>query len=174
MAGGISHALLSVRRDRTAFALFLLIILVVMPAYLYYGYVNRPVSSPWTTVGDLQVRATSVQLTGLAFGGPELSLTAVVYNPNGFGVSLESANYSIYANGHYLQDGQITHEYALDPQSTQAFVFPASIGWGPAFQTLGGYVWAWGNVKWEVRGTARIQVGGFPLTVPFDVSIHTG
>ena len=145
-----------------------------MPAYLYYGYVNRPVSAPWSTVGDLQVRATSVQVTGLAPGGPGLSLTAAVYNPNGFGVSLESANYTIYANGQYLQKGHVTREYALAPRSTEAFVFPVSIGWGLAFQTLGSYVWAWGNVEWEVRGTAIIQVGGFPLTVPFDVSIHTG
>jgi LEA14-like dessication related protein len=165
---------LSVQRERTAFALFLLIILVVMPAYLYYGYVSRPVSAPWSTVGDLQVRATSVQVTGLAAGGPDLSVSAVVYNPNGFGVSLDSANYSIYANGHYLQNGQITREYALAPQSTQTFVFPLSIGWTSAFQTLGSYVWAWGNVNWEVKGTASIEVGGFPLTVPFDISIRTG
>jgi len=164
---------LSTRREGTAFVLFLLIILLVMPAYLYYGYLTRPLSAPWATVGDLQVRATSVQVTGLAFGGPELSLTAVVYNPNGFGVSLDSANYSIYADGQYLRNGQIAHEYSLAPQSTQTFVFPASIGWGSALRTLGSYVWAWGNVEWEVKGTARIQVAGFPLSVPFDLSIHT-
>jgi len=165
---------LSVQRERTAFALFLLIILVVMPAYLYYGYVTRPVSAPWSTVGDLQVRATSVEVTGLAVGGPDLSLTAVVYNPNGFGVSLDRANYSVYANGHYLQSGQITRKYTLGPQSTQTFVFPISIGWSPAFQTLGSYVWAWGSVDWEIKGTASIEAGGFPLTVSFDLSIHTG
>jgi len=165
---------LSVRKDGTAFALFMVIILVVMPAYLYYGYLTRPVVATWSTVGDLQIRATSVQVDGLAIGGPDLSLVAVVYNPNGFGVSLDSANYSIYANGHYLQKGQISHEYALGPQSTQTFVFPISIGWKTAFQTLGSYVWAWGSVDWQVKGTAGIGVGGIPLTVPFDLSIHTG
>jgi LEA14-like dessication related protein len=171
--GGIAEIPLSDQRERTAFALFLVIILVVMPAYLYYGYVTRPTSAPWSTIGDLQVRATSVQVTGLALGGPDLSLTAVVFNPNGFGVSLDSANYSIYANGHYLQNGQITREYALAPQSIQTFDFPISIGWASAFRTVGSYMWSWGNVNWEVKGTARIEVGGFPLTVSFDLSIHT-
>jgi len=164
---------LSAQRDRTAFALFLVIILVIMPAYLYYGYVTRPESGAWSTVGDLQIRATSVQVTGLAVGGPVFSLTAVVYNPNGFGVSLDRANYSVYANGHYLRDGQIVQEYALAPQSTQTFVFPISIGWRTAFQTLGAYLLSWGNVNWEVKGTADIEAGGFPLTVSFDLSIHT-
>jgi len=161
---------LSIHRETTAFALFLVIILIVMPAYLYYGYVNRPVSAPWSAVGDLQIRGTSVQVTGLALGGPDLSLTAVVYNPNGFGVSLNNANYSIYANGHYLQNGQIARKYALAPQSTQTFVFPVSIGWKSAFQALGNYIWAWGNVDWEVKGTASIVVGGFAFTAPFDLS----
>jgi len=173
MVGGNSEIPLSVQRDRTAFALFLVIILVVMPAYVYYGYVTRPSSAPWSTIGDLQVRAMSVQVTGLAIDGPALSLTALVYNPNGFGVSLDRANYSIYANGHYLQDGQINHEYTLAPQTTQSFALPVGIGWGTAFQTLGSYVWAWGNLNWEVKGTASIEVGGLPLTVPFDLSIHT-
>jgi len=165
---------LAVRRERAAFALFLVIILVVMPAYLYYGYTARPVSVPWSTVGDLQIRATSVQVTGFALGGPDLTMAAEVYNPNGFEVSLKSANYSIYANGHFLQNGRVTQRYALAAQSSQTFVFPIGIGWKSAFQTLGNYIWAWGNVDWEVKGTASIEIGGLLLTAPFDLSTHMG
>ena len=153
--------------------LFLLIILIVMPAYLYYGYMNRPVNAPWATVGDIQIRATSVQVIGFALGGPAMSLTAVVYNPNGFGVSLNGANYSTYANDHYLQSGQIDRRYALAAQSSQTFVLPFSIDWKLAFQTLGDYLWAGGSVKWEVKGIATIEVGGLLLRVPFDLSTHT-
>ncbi len=173
MVAGIPEIPMSVQRDRTSFALFLLLILVVMPAYLYYGYVTRPVSAPWSTVGDLQIRATSVQVTGFGVGGPSLDLAAVVYNPNGFAVSLDRANYSVYANGRYLQNGEITHEYELAPQSTQTFVFPIGVGWRTAFQTLGSYILAWGSVDWGVKGTASIEVGSLHLTVPFDLSIHT-
>ena len=164
---------MSTKRERTSFALFMVLILVVMPAYLYYGYVTRPVSAPWSTIGELQIKGTSVHVTGLALGGPDLSFAAVVYNPNGFGVSLNSANYSIYANGRYLQSGQITSKYELAPQSTQTFAFAFGTGWKTALQTLGSYIWAWGNENWEVKGTASIEVGGFPLTVPFDLTIHT-
>jgi len=161
-------------RDRTAFGLFLMIILLVMPAYLYCSYVTRPSGAPWSTVGDLKVQANSVQVIGMAPGGLDLSLTAVVYNPNGFGVSLNGANYSMYANGHYLQDGQVTRKYALAPQSTQTFVFPISIGWSTALKTLGDYIWAWGSLTWEVKGVANVEVGGFSLAIPFDLSTHTG
>jgi len=164
---------MSTKRERTSFALFMVLILVVMPAYLYYGYVTRPVSAPWSTIGELQIKGTSVHVTGLALGGPDLSFAAVVYNPNGFGVSLNSANYSIYANGHYLQSGHITTKYELAPKSTQTFVFPFSTGWTSAFETLGSYIWDWGNENWEVRGTASIEVSDFPLAVPFDLAIHT-
>ena len=150
--------------------LFLLLILLIVPAYAYYDYTNRPTTPSWSVVGDLQVRATSVTVTGLTLGGPGLSLAALVFNPNGFGVSLVGANYSIYADGHFLVDGRIVHEYALSPLSTEAFAFPFSIGWGSAFQALGSYMWAWGNVNWEVKGTASIQVGGLSLTVPFDLT----
>ena len=174
MGRPIEYTPLSVRRERTSFALFLVIILVVMPAYLYYGYVTRPVSASWSTIGDLQIRGTSVQVTDLTLGGPDLSLTATVYNPNDFGASLNSANYSIFANGHHLQDGQIVRKYVLAPRSTATFVFPVSISWRSAFQTFGSYIWAWGNVNWEVKGTASVEVGGLIFIAPFDLSTHTG
>lgn len=144
-----------------------------MPAYLYYGYLTRPTTGSMTMIGDLQIRATSVQLTGLALDGPDLSLTAVVYNPNGFGVSLKAANYSVYADGRYLLDGQITSRYSLAPQSTQTFVFPIDTGWKSAFQTLGNYMWDRGNMNWEIKGTATIEIGSLLLAVPFDLSTRT-
>jgi len=96
---------LSIRGEKRAFTLFLLIVLLVVPAYAYYDHQTRPATGAWSMVGDLQFRATSVQATGLGFGGPDLQLTVVVNNPNGFGVSLTSANYSIYADGRHLLDG---------------------------------------------------------------------
>jgi len=161
-------------RERTAFGLFLMIILLVMPAYLYCSYVTGPSSAPWSTVGDLKFQATSVQVTGIAPGGLDLSLTAAVHNPNDFGVSLNGANHSIYANGHYLQNGHVTRKYALAPQSTQTFVFPISIAWSSALKTLGNYIWAWGSLTWEVKGVATVEVGGFSIAIPFELSTHTG
>ena len=165
---------MSIRGEKRAFTLFLLIVLLVVPAYAYYDHQTRPATGAWSMVGDLQFRATSVQATGLGFGGPDLQLTVVVNNPNGFGVSLTSANYSIYADGRHLLDGHVAQEYTLTPQSTQTLVFPISIGWGSTFQTLGDYIWMGGNVAWEAKGMASIEVGGIFLAVPFDLSIHTG
>jgi len=163
---------LSAGRERTAFTLFLLMTLLVVPAYAYYGFVTRPANEPWTLAGDLQLRATSVQVTGLSTSGLSFSIAVTVYNPNGFGVSLDSADYSVYADGNHLFDGQITNRFELAPQATRTLVLPVPVGWGSAFHAIGNYIWSEGYVNWEVKGKASIEVGGLPLTVPFDVSIR--
>jgi LEA14-like dessication related protein len=119
-------------------------------------------------MGDLQLLSTSVDVTGLSSNGLSLSLKAVVYNPNGFGATLIAANYSVYADGSYMGVGQTAHEYDLAPQSSQTLVFPISISWKSAFQTTGSYIVDLGDVTWKVYGTADIEVGGFPLSVPFE------
>jgi LEA14-like dessication related protein len=110
-----------------------------------------------------------VSVSGLGYGGPDLSLAAVIYNPNSFGATMIGANYSVYADGNYLGNGQTTHEYVLSPQSTETFVLPVSIGWKSALQTMGNYLIDHGGVTWEVKGTADIEVGGVSLSIPFEL-----
>lgn len=107
-------------------------------------------------------------MTGLNHDGLSLNLKAVVYNPNGIGATLDAANYSVYANGHYMGIGQTAQEYDLASQSSQTLVFPISISWKSAFQTTGSYIVNWGDVTWKVNGTANTEVGGFSLFVPFE------
>lgn len=108
-----------------------------------------------------------MDVTDLSGTGLSLNLNAVVYNPNDFGVTLDAVNYSIYGSGRYLGNGQTAREYSLDPHSSQTLTFPVSVSWRPIFQTMGNYVVEWGNVTWEVNGTANIKVAGLPLSVPF-------
>lgn len=100
--------------------------------------------------------------------GINLNLQAVVYNPNGFGATLEAANYSVYANGRYVGEGQLAHQYAITPQSSQTLVFPISVGWGSAVRMTGSYIVDLGSITWKVDGTAKIEVVGIPLSVSFD------
>jgi LEA14-like dessication related protein len=148
-------------------------ILIVVPVYVYIDSSTRPPSiQERTVVGDLQVQSTTVDMTGLDQSGLSLNLRAVVYNPNGFGATLDAANYSIYADGICLGAGQTVQEYDLAPRSSQTLVFPLSIGWKSAFETTGSYIVSLGGVTWKVNGTAEVEVGGFPLLVPF--SLATG
>ena len=110
-------------------------------------------------------------MTGLNHDGLILDLKAVVYNPNGFGATLDVANYSVYANGHYMGAGQTAQEYDLASRSSQTLVFPISISLKSAFQATGSYIVNWGDVTWKVNGTANIEVGGFPLFMPFEIEI---
>jgi LEA14-like dessication related protein len=159
---------LSSGRENSAFAAFLLIVLVVVPVYAYIDSTRIPSAQQSGVIGNLQLRSTTVEMTGLSRNGVSLNLEAVVYNPNGFGATLKAANYSVYANGHYLGEGQLAHEYDFGPQSSQTIVFPVSVGWKSAFLTTGSYLVDLGNLAWRANGTASIEVVGFPLSVSFE------
>lgn len=135
-----------------------------------YGYylTHLPSSQQRPAIENLQLRSTSLDITGLNRTGLSLNLNAVFYNPNGFGATLDAVNYSVYANGHYLGSGRTAQKYDLAPQSSETLVFPISIGWKSAFETTGSYMVDWGHVAWEVKGTANISVGGLTLSAPFE------
>jgi len=97
-----------------------------------------------------------------------LNLEAIVFNPYGFGVTLEAANYSVYANGRYIGEGQLAQEYVITPQSTKTLVFPVRVSWESAFLTTGSYVLSLGNVNWKAVGTADVEIGRTPLPVSFE------
>ena len=156
-------------REYSAFTLFLLIILAVVPLYAIAQNTARPPSTQQgATIGGLQLRSTSVDVAGLGRNGISLNLKAAVYNSNSFGATLEAANYSVYANGRYLGKGQLAQTYEITPQSSQTLVFPVNISWGSAFRTTGGYIVGLGNVTWKANGTASFEVGGISLSVPFE------
>ena len=155
--------------ENSALAALLLIILVAVPVYAYsYHSTHPPSTQQRPVVGDLQLRSTSEDMAGLNSNGLNLNFNVVVYNPNGFGATLDAANYSVYANGRYMGAGQTSHEYDLAPQSSQTLVFPITISWKSAFQTMGSYLVGLGDVTWKVNGTATIEVGGFPFFVPYE------
>jgi len=107
-------------------------------------------------------------MTSLGGNGISLNLNAVVFNPYGFGATLEAANYSVYANGHYIGEGQLAQEYVITPQSTQTLVFPVRVSWESAFLTTGSYLVRMGNVNWKAIGTADVEIGRTPLSVSFE------
>lgn len=158
-------------RENSAFIALLLIVLVVAPVFVYvYRSAHPPSAQPSAVFGDLQLQSTSVDMTGLSRSGIDLELNAVVYNPNGFGATLVAANYSVYANGHYLGEGHLTHEYDFGSHSTQTFSLPVNVGWKSAFLTTGSYIVGLGSITWRANGTAAIEIGGIPLTLSFDIS----
>lgn len=144
-------------------------VLIVVPLYAMAQYTMHPPSAQQGgSFGNLQLQSTSVDVTGLGGNGINLNLQAVIYNPNGFGATIDAANYTVRANGQYVGEGRLAHEYAVTPQSSQTLVFPISIGWRSAFKTTGSYIANLGSIAWKVDGTASIEVDGFPLSVAFE------
>jgi LEA14-like dessication related protein len=134
--------------------------------------VGSPSGQPRIVLGDLQLQSESVVTTSVGRNGLSLNLSAVVHNPNGFGATLAGANYSVYADGHYVGDGKTNREYDLAPKSSLAVSFPISVGWESAFETTGSYLLNWGHPTWEVSGTAGIEIGGVTLPVSFEFTVN--
>ena len=153
---------------KTALTLLLLMVLVVIPFNAFESHSARPTGTQRESIMGLQLQSTSVDIVRASLSGPNLAFKAVVYNPFGFGATLYEANYSVYADGRFLGNGQTAHEYDFAPQSTQTLVFPISLGWESAFLTAGHYVLGLGEVTWKVNGTASIGVNGLPLRVTFE------
>ncbi len=147
----------------------LLLGVLIATAGVTYGYysMNRSRTQE-PTIAGLQLRSTSVALAGLGRADLSVTLRAVVFNPYPVGAVLDSASYSVYANGHYLGSGETTRAFSLAAGSSQTFVFPISVSWDKAFSGLGYYLVGLGSVALEVNGTAGVSVGGILLSAPFE------
>ena len=157
-------------REYSAFTLFLLLTLVVVPVYVFGQGLTHPPPAQPRSFGGLQIRSTSIGIAKVGESGPGLNFDVVVYNPAGFGATLQAANYSVLADGHYVGEGRLVQAAYIDPASTQTFVFPVNIGWESALLTIGRYVAGLGSLTWTANGTARIDVGGLSISVSFEFS----
>jgi LEA14-like dessication related protein len=150
----------------------LLVVLVVGAAVaLAYYAIQPPTSRQEFAIGNLQVRSTSVVVATMHTSYVGLDIDAVVYNPNSFGATLATANYSVSADGRYLGSGRTTHSYVLSPKSSLSVELPINVGWRSAFDETGNYLVNLGHVSWRVNGTAVVEVAGFSVTVPFEFTI---
>ena len=151
------------------FAIAALITVLVLVTVVLYGYYStHQTSTQRPLIGNIQLRSTSIDITGLNRTDLNMNLKAVLYNPNVFGATLDTAEYSVYANGHYLGSGKTTQEYDITPQSSQTLTFPISVGWNAAFKTTESYILNWGHITWMVNGTAKISIGGLSISAPFE------
>jgi LEA14-like dessication related protein len=152
-------------------AALLVILLAVAAVALAYYAIQPSSSGEEFTIGDLQIRSASVSVVAFHTAYLGLDIKAVVYNPNLFGATLTAANYSVSADGHYLGSGRTTREYVLSPRSSVPVALPFSVGWKSAFDETGSYLVDTGHVSLKVNGTAIIEVAGFSVSVPFDLTI---
>jgi LEA14-like dessication related protein len=147
---------------------FLVLLAVTFLVLVAVNYSTHQNSTQRPLIGNIQLRSTSIDIIGVNRTDLNMNLKAVLYNPNGFGATLDTAGYSVYANGHYVGSGKTTQEYDLAPQSSQTLTFPISVGWNEAFKTMESYIANWGHVTWMVNGTAKINIGGLSISEPFE------
>ena len=139
-------------RERIALVALLLAVIISVTAEIYFSHSTPQQSTqPRVVLGNLELLSTSVGTTHLGGGGLGLSLVAEIYNPNGFGATLKGANYSVYADGRYAGSGQSSTEYDLIPRSSLTVEFPVTVGWRPAFETVGSYLLGGGRVTCRTR-----------------------
>jgi LEA14-like dessication related protein len=154
--------------DNAATIIFLVLIAATFSVLVAVNYSIHQNSAQRPMIGNIQIRSTSIDITSLNRTDLNMNLKAVLYNPNGFGATLNTAEYSVYANGHYVGSGKTIQEYDLTPQSSQTLTFPISVGWNAASKTTASYILNWGHITWMVNGTSIINIGSLSISTPFE------
>jgi len=96
----------------------------------------------------------------------------VVHNYGGTTATLESINYSLYANGNYVGSGQqAAINQGIQPHFGRAMTLPVDMTWGPAWPSVSSVMLNGGQLTLEVMGTCIVKVNGSVHSVPFDASI---
>ena len=157
--------------DIAATVTFLILLVTIFLVLLAANYSTRQNAPQKPLISNIQIRSTTIDITGLNSTNLDMNLKVVLYNPNEFGATLETAAYSVYANGHYVGNGKTTQKYDLNPQSSQTLTLPISVGWNAAFKTTETYILNWGHITWMVNGTALIHLGGLSISAPFEFTI---
>ena len=156
-------------RERIALVALLIVVIASVTVEIYVSRSTLPQNTqPRVILGNLELLSTSVGTSSLGGSGLSLRLVAVIYNPNGFGATLKGANYSVYANGHYLGSGRSGSEYNLAPRSSLTVAFPVTLGWRSALETMGSYLLGGGHLAWTIKGTANTEIGGFTFLIGFE------
>lgn len=154
-------------RENIALTAALLGVLIVVAAVTYGYYSTPPQSAPRLVFGDLQLRSSSVEVVGVGRTGLVVRLEALVYNPNPFGATLETTNYSVYANGNHVGNGATARAYTLGPEGLQMVVFSVNAGWLGSFGTVGEYIIGLGHVTWSINGTAVVDAEGLNVSAQY-------
>lgn len=160
---------MSSEAPNSAPAAALLLILLGFSATTLVSYsTGHQTNQAIATMDGLQVRSASLTVGGLHRSSLTLDLSAVVFNSNPIGATLQRAVYSISVDGRYLGTGETLQQFSIEPESSGSFVFPISLRWSSAVDTGAIYLANLGNVSWQANGSATVSLGSLSFSTPFE------
>jgi hypothetical protein len=115
------------------------------------------------------VTPRSTQITGLASGGLTMRIDILIYNPNGYDLTVESIVARVNAQGHDLGEVQQAQQIALPAGQNTPLVADITVPWGdlPSLAATALFAPA---IPYHVSGHVRVAgVGGFTVQAPFEV-----
>lgn len=116
-----------------------------------------------------KVVLTGVEVDGLSVDGLELTLLADVRNPNEFGATIGSLDYTVFVDGTRLAEGVLSEDIEVDAGESVEVGIPFTLTWegvGEAIEkALDGR-----EHDWKLRGSTTLRKGVLAKTFRFDES----
>lgn len=111
----------------------------------------------------------STQITGLASGGLAMRIDILIYNPNGYDLTVESINARVNAQGHDLGEVQQAQQIPLPAGQNTPLVADITVPWGD-LPSLAATALFSPAIPYHVDGHVRVGgVAGFTVMAPFQV-----
>src|ERR1041384_1737475 len=105
------------------------------------------------------------RLQRVDFVGAQLELIFTVTNPNGMGLSLSTAKYSLQVEGHEVVAGMPSRGLQIPPRTTTDIAFPADVRWAEIAPALAA-LFAQDSVHYRAQGESAIDPPIGVITLP--------
>lgn len=118
---------------------------------------------------DVQLSLSDVQIKNIGLSSATLEVYVNMYNPNnGITATLDRMDYSVYANGNNLGNGQITQRVDIPPQGTKTVSSAFQVSYAGTLRAVWSALTGGGNIKWNLKGTAYFDTPLGTLNIPID------
>ena len=118
---------------------------------------------------NVQFSLSDVQIRNIGFTSATLEIYLNMYNPNsGITATLDRMDYSVYANGNYLGNGQITQRVDIPPQGTKTVSSMFQVSYAGTLGAVWSALTQGGQIKWNLRGTAYFDTPLGIINIPIN------
>lgn len=118
---------------------------------------------------NVELSLSDVQIRNIGLSSATLEVYINMYNPNnGITATLDRMDYSVYANGNNLGNGQITQRVDIPPQGTKTVSSAFQVSYAGTLRAVWSALTGGGNIKWNLKGTAYFDTPLGTLNIPID------
>jgi LEA14-like dessication related protein len=118
---------------------------------------------------NVELSLSDVQIRNVGFTSATLEIYLNMYNPNsGITATLDRMDYSVYANGNYLGNGQVIQRVDISPKATKMVSSTFQVSYAGTLGAIWSALTSGGNIKWNLKGTAYFDTPFGTLNIPIN------